>query len=201
MTPAECACVRSDRDHCPLCGQRVLRFTDTDNATCTHCGLGGADLVRAAQPTLFLAGYHTGYRAWWLDRHGGMQLRSLGRDDSYQPRQRMVAACDEGGSAPCAPSNGLHVQNQVGYGCGLYAFGSWAQLRSELRHAIDALPRDFVAGPVALYGSVWEHEQGWRAQYAYPLAFALDVYPDLPGDAARIAQLADAWAVPLVVAD
>jgi hypothetical protein len=29
----------------------------------------------------------------------------------------------------------------------------------------------FVIGRVALWGVVWEHEYGWRAQYARPLSF------------------------------
>lgn len=41
--------------------------------------------------------------------------------------------------------------------------------------------KECVIGQVALWGTIIEHELGYRAQYAYPLMIDLSVVPPMPG--------------------
>lgn len=75
---------------------------------------------------------------------------------------RFEAVCPRGNPPPCDyPCMG------AGDGCGIYAY----KQRSELDRLGEPQEQLGVIMRIALWGRVWEHERGWRAQYAYPLAF------------------------------
>src|SRR3990172_1599475 len=93
-------------------------------------------------------GYVEGYRYWlWDDL--GQTLESLVEDTHWFPHQALEA---KGGDLI-----------EEFYGPGIYAYksrpednGSWAWS---------------VYGRVALWGKIIEHEDGYRAQFAYPVEF------------------------------
>jgi hypothetical protein len=64
--------------------------------------------------------------------------------------------------APCAP----HVP-LTRPGCGIYAFKQPEQLATESYMYLGGN----VIGTVYLWGRIYEHERGYRAQYAYPASF------------------------------
>lgn len=91
------------------------------------------------------------------------RLLSKYHDSVWVPGERFVARCPH--SATCCPdvTSPCHLGKQcngVGEGCGVYA----VRERCFLRGASDE-----VYGMVALWGRVYEHTMGYRAQYAYPL--------------------------------
>lgn len=96
-----------------------------------------------------------GWRVWRIDaRH---RLRSALRDELWEPRRPLVAACEVDHAAPDQRCD-----------CGIYAVRRPEHARAYLvgRNRPEAVHR--VLGRVALWGRVVECEQGWRAQYAYP---------------------------------
>ncbi|MDD7941214.1 hypothetical protein PHK61_22605 [Actinomycetospora lutea] len=96
-----------------------------------------------------------GFRLWLL---GGARtapdLRSPAVAATWAPRTAMVAACPRG----CARPPGWDC------GCGLYATSVLDRL------LVPAVGDGVLLGCVALWGRVVEADQGWRAEYAYPLA-------------------------------
>lgn len=107
-----------------------------------------------------------GYRVWQWDPTG---LKSLNQEPWYAGRP-LVASC-----RLAAPGTGLgrvaesqeHKAPHQRCLCGVYATKSLAHLR---RSGYD---RYGILGEVYLWGSVVEHEMGWRAQYAYPKSLHL----------------------------
>jgi hypothetical protein len=96
-----------------------------------------------------------GWRVWRVDaRH---RLCSALRDEVWQPRRPLVAACGVDHAAP-----------DQGCDCGIYAVRRPEQAQAYLvgRNRPEAVHR--VLGRVALWGRVVECEQGWRAECAYP---------------------------------
>ena len=96
-----------------------------------------------------------GWRVWRVDAR--YRLRSALRDEPWEPRRPLVAACDAGHRAPeeCCT-------------CGVYAVHSAEDAAAYLvgRNSPEAVHR--VLGRVALWGRVVECEHGWRAERAYP---------------------------------
>ena len=95
-------------------------------------------------------------------------LANVGNDTLYVPREKMEARClqysnffgnsirkDHEGAAP-----------QPNCGCGIYAF----KTKEQLLHETDAVFHKvrIVYGEINLWGTIIEHETGYRAQYAYP---------------------------------
>jgi len=106
-----------------------------------------------------------GWRVWrWYA--GG--LRSL-NGKPWSPGQPLAAKCGAGNA------HEAHEPPQADCTCGVYASKSREHLR-QIR-----LDRYGVLGEVDLWGTVVEHELGWRAQFAYPKSLFLP--PDLiPSD-------------------
>jgi len=90
----------------------------------------------------------TGYRVWQWD--GG--LKSL-NGIQWQPRRALASVCRAQRS-----HEGPHIECT----CGVYASKSLEHLRRQ--NYTDRR----IHGEVSLWGTVVEHEQGWRAQFAYP---------------------------------
>jgi len=109
-----------------------------------------------------------GYRVWQWDATG---LKSLNRI-RWRPGDAMTAECKiEGcGEAP-----------QPDCTCGIYASKSLDQLRRI------GYTQEFIRGEVWLWGAVVEHEEGWRAQFAYPknLVVPLSMVPFSMGSVER----------------
>lgn len=90
-----------------------------------------------------------GYRAWQWDEIG---LKSLNRIP-WHPGEPLAAKCN---------TQGCHDTPQSDCTCGIYASKTLHQLR-RIGYA-----QDRIHGEVCLWGTVVEHEEGWRAQFAYP---------------------------------
>jgi hypothetical protein len=99
------------------------------------------------------------YRAWLLDSAG---LKSLS-GELWHPGRLLAAACR-------ASVRGIvHDDDapQMNCTCGIYAAKSHADLRTAGYAGYG------IHGEVYLWGTVVEHELGWRAQYAFPKNFFL----------------------------
>ncbi len=111
-----------------------------------------------------------GYRVWTWNVLG---LKSL-CGDRWHPNQSLVARCRAAviiGRA--AAADGEHDAPQAKCTCGIYA-------RKMLHHSSSAgYERFAIHGQVYLWGTVVEHELGYRAQFAYPKTFVL-MPDDLP---------------------
>lgn len=114
-----------------------------------------------------------GHRVWRLDAD---RLKSL-NGETWPPGKPLAAGCR-------APSYGTivgraraahdsHDAPQIKCTCGVYAARSLEHLRSM------GCPRYAIHGEVYLWGTVVEHELGWRAQFAYPKSLFLppDLFP------------------------
>jgi hypothetical protein len=203
LPTGECTCKAQTRDRCPLCGGRLLEFSDVAKGVCPGCGYDTNELASKARPTLFTADYLQGWRAWQVRR---MEV-STGPTDYYAaedplavppmrealtlasfngtiwlPGERFAATCAHG----CKEVPGWGQCGEAGHGCGVYA----TKLHGGL-HGF-GIQADMVLGKVALWGSVWEHTDGYRAQYAYPLCFVQGT-----GSPGASPQLAEEWGVPL----
>ena len=90
-----------------------------------------------------------GYRAWQWDE---IELKSL-NGIRWQPGEPLTAQCNTQGCSDAPRSDCT---------CGIYASKTLDQLR-RIGHT-----QDRIHGEVRLWGTVVEHEEGWRAQFAYP---------------------------------
>jgi hypothetical protein len=97
-----------------------------------------------------------------------------------EPLQAAVAVGREATSDPVVPTEEGHL--------GIYAWRSRGQLIDIIQLDAFTVP---VWGQVSLWGTVIEHELGYRAEFAYPYSLML-----LEADAARFsARLRDAYGV------
>src|ERR1035437_5218100 len=106
-----------------------------------------------------------GYRVWRWDDAG---LRSL-NGKSWSPCKPLAAKCGAG------KAHDAHEVPQTDCTCGVYAAKNLEHLRQF------GYEGRGIHGEVYLWGTVVEHELGWRAQFAYPKSLILP--PDLiPSD-------------------
>jgi hypothetical protein len=113
-----------------------------------------------------------GYRVWtW----GTLGLKSL-CGERWHPGQSLAARCRA--SAVVGRAEVVHDAHDVPQAnctCGIYAVKTLHHFRSA------GYERYGIHGEVYLWGTVVEHELGWRAQFAYPKTLLLP--PDLiPSD-------------------
>ncbi len=109
----------------------------------------------------------TGHRVWNWDAAG---LKSL-NGEKWFAHQPLSAVCRAGA---CGSVSGLskatHNPDELPYlkcTCGVYA-------AKTIEHLHQCGYKKFgVRGEVYLWGTVVEHERGWRAQFAYPKTFFL----------------------------
>jgi len=118
-----------------------------------------------------------GHRVWRWDAAG---LRSL-NGKPWSPRQPLAAKCGAGNA------HDAHEPPHLDCTCGVYAAKNVEHLR-QLGYEGRG-----IRGEVHLWGTVVEHELGWRAQFAYPrsLVLPLDLIPsDTKEMEARLGALA-----------
>jgi hypothetical protein len=111
-----------------------------------------------------------GWRSWNLsDDASAPRLLPAGSgvDDVWQPQQAMTARC----GVPSILKLGRHRHDapDIDCRCGIYASRS---LEATERPR-PAWPPPSVVGTVALWGTVIEHERGWRGRSAYPARLGL----------------------------
>jgi hypothetical protein len=105
-----------------------------------------------------------GWRIWNLSEDAqGPRLRPAGSGvDAWQPRVALEARC--GLPRLSLTRKARHAAPDLRCTCGIYAsrsLDSFARPRP-------AWPPPPVAGTVSLWGTVIEHERGWRGRFAYP---------------------------------
>jgi hypothetical protein len=133
-----------------------------------------------------------GWRVWCVVRRGAeLRLGSVIQDDVWPIGTPFVARC----RAHEPPANRSllreperHVVPAADCTCGIYAAREPAGAWTYLRGRDDARTVTRVIGRVALWGRVVEHEDGWRAERAYPL----DVYTGDPELRRRLGSVLDA---------
>jgi preprotein translocase subunit YajC len=114
-----------------------------------------------------------GYRIWQWDPTG---LRSL-NGEKWLAHQPLSAVCRADATGSIAGlSKATHNPDELPHfkcTCGVYAAKTIGHLRQ------CGYKRFGVHGEVYLWGTVVEHERGWRAQFAYPktLFLAADTIP------------------------
>jgi hypothetical protein len=103
-----------------------------------------------------------GYRGWTWDTKG---LKSL-CGERWHPNHSLAARCRAsavvGTIASRVEGHDSHEAPQANCTCGVYAAKSLEHLRK------NGYDRCGIYGEVRLWGTVVEHERGWRAQLAYP---------------------------------
>jgi hypothetical protein len=108
-----------------------------------------------------------GYRVWTLSTMG---LKSL-CGEQWHPAKSLAARCRAstvvGTIAGRAEAADNHDAPQANCTCGIYAVKTLHHFRSA------GYERFGIYGEVYLWGTVVEHELGWRAQLAYPKNFFL----------------------------
>lgn len=119
-----------------------------------------------------------GWRCWVVRVRTS---RLVSRQQTWEPYEPLTAEHRENGYGPAAggslrcPGSPCDLKTRHGKGCGVYAFKSEGVLRNERsRHPpllANLTTTGEVIGRVALWGTIVEHEHGYRAQYAYPLEF------------------------------
>jgi hypothetical protein len=104
-----------------------------------------------------------GYRVWSWDAIG---LKSL-NGELWMPGQPLSAACR---TLAGRAEDGLAVHDapQMNCTCGVYAAKSLDCLR-----ALGYMRYGSIYGELYLWGTVVEHQLGWRAQFAYPKKLVL----------------------------
>ena len=127
-------------------------------------------MAAGALPVSHQADPIEGWRIWnlALDEHGGPVLRPAGSGvDAWEPRVAQEARC----AVPVLLTIGIgrHRAPDPRCRCGIYASRSLA----DFERPRPAWPPPTVVGTVALWGTVIEHERGWRAQHAYPARLRL----------------------------
>lgn len=109
-----------------------------------------------------------GWRVWHATEDAsGTFLSSVFHRAVWPPGAPLVATCRCMRLRVWPFKRAVHDAPAVGCSCGIYAAGVTivrAYLPDEFA-GTGALP---VIGEVSLWGSVHEHERGWRATFAYP---------------------------------
>jgi len=103
------------------------------------------------------------YRVWQWD---GSLLKSLS-GESWYPRQPLTARCCLSHQPPhqnCRCGIYAHKLDSGPRMCSLPRMSSLPRMRSAPKTSYSAC----IGGEVYLWGTVVEHEFGWRAQFAYP---------------------------------
>jgi len=97
-----------------------------------------------------------GYRVWQWDATGLKSMNGI----RWHPGEAFAAECR---------TQGWHEAPRSDCSCGIYASRSLAHLRRL------GYTESRIHGEVCLWGTVVEHEGGWRAQYAYPKNFVVSL--------------------------
>lgn len=115
-----------------------------------------------------------GFRVWQIRRHRGKLGLRYGRYGLFCPYRNRFWHLDSVTEAECIPPDKEwrrvpHEPPGSNCTCGLYAYNSLTELRTSIR-PMTYLP--LAVGLVLGWGRIVQHEKGWRAQYAKPVAIA-----------------------------
>jgi hypothetical protein len=106
--------------------------------------------------------YAEGWRVWCVqETASGLRLASVVREADWPRGTDLIAHCDLDG----------HVAPDMNCTCGIHAAREPAPLWTYLRGRDEPTTVARVLGRVALWGRVVEHDDGWRAERAFPLSF------------------------------
>jgi len=149
----------------------------------------GGDLAAQAMNIPDYVRPMVGWRVWKLHPSG---LRSL-NGEPWVPAEPLAAACKLLGGRPAMAAHPAPARECR---CGVYAAKSFAELR---RTGYD---RYGVHGEVCLWGTVVEHETGWRGEYAYPkrLVLPLNLLPRDMGRRQRLLKMLTAYGSEIALA-
>lgn len=105
-----------------------------------------------------------GWRVWTLsESEDEPRLQPAGSGvDAWEPRRAVEARC--GASPLLGRGSGRHRAPDIRCTCGIYA----GRTLTAFERPRPAWPPPPVVGTVSLWGTVIEHERGWRGQFAYP---------------------------------
>ena len=122
-------------------------------------------------PTVLVAERLHGVRSWDLgvDEGGAVRLCGLYQSDSWQREGRTSWA-------RCRPTDPTRTRHKAPHGacdCGLYALHPWNVQECEYVKPAGPGNRLTVVGLIEAWGKVQVHQEGFRAQYARPVALAL----------------------------
>lgn len=127
----------------------------------------------APLPKALVAGPTIAYRLWRLRRlQSGLRIGAVAHDRWMRPGEPLAARCEAGDGWTSTVSNGFittrtgHSAPAVHCQCGWYGVNDWTKVSGYEASGADVA---IIAGQVALWGRVIEHEHGYRAQYAYPV--------------------------------
>lgn len=117
---------------------------------------------------------YVGFRLWyWKDG----RLKSQTNRGDWSTTGATEAGCHPFGHAR-PPCDQISPNDDCKYGCGLYAYHDasaipQAKMESAVKCSVTAVGLT-ITGAVVGWGRIYRHEdQGWRAQYAKPVAFLL----------------------------
>jgi hypothetical protein len=131
-----------------------------------------------------LAGPVFGWRVWRVSRVGaGVRLRSVLRDDVWEPGEELAATCEHEHEPPDGACS-----------CGIHAARDRSVAERYLTGRNEPADTARVIGLVALWGWVLVADGGWRASLAYPAHLIL---PARMRDAAEILRALSAYRVPV----
>jgi hypothetical protein len=128
-----------------------------------------------------LVGYITGLRAWrYVDSGNGWRLQSAVQATLWPPQEHLEAECLV---LKITTPMGIYTQPIrthpepppiEGCKCGYWGLADYnkvySQFGTRIMKRVRPNPEQFVYGTIALWGRVLTGTEGWRAQYAYPLA-------------------------------
>lgn len=102
--------------------------------------------------------YLIGFRGWIWDKHS-KNLTAVGHKTPWPKEEPFHATCNL--ETHDAPAKGCY--------CGIWCFKNPKVLVTKVRHYFDSNVTG-VLGSVAIWGKVFEHKLGYRAEWAYPLS-------------------------------
>ena len=112
-------------------------------------------------PTLgHVYGYIEAYRIWRVNHHD-LRLYSFFAPFEWKPDRPFTATYDSS-----TPEQGIHAYKQLRDIFREWPESSWVPKSQQI-------PFQYVSGKVALWGTLTEHERGYRATCAYPLELYL----------------------------
>jgi len=113
--------------------------------------------------------YITGYRIWRISPDA--ELVSYSQSTVWEPGIPVKAFCRLELTLLLLYGGGYYLDHST-HKCGIYAYNNFDILCQYLyfEKPVFFYSRRFVIGKVALWGKVFEHELGYRAEYAYPLS-------------------------------
>jgi hypothetical protein len=139
--------------------------------SCTTTGSPAPVPECAPLPKGLIAGPIIAYRFWAVRSRGDDTfLTSLNSSDQrWMPSMPMQAICN---IRALRSSEGGHPRTSApdtACRCGLYALKQVRDYPDGWVDSSESCLRAIAAGRVALWGTVIEHEHGYRAEYAYPV--------------------------------